>query len=144
MSGAYDPSTHPQPAVTVDIVLMTVSDDELRVLLVHRALPPFEGELALPGGFVRIDESLDDAARRELREETNVEVRWLEQLYTFGEPNRDPARRVVTVSYFALIDASELTPRAGTDAEAVSWIAVPRKSPACWASPAKIVWERKG
>src|SRR5690606_33118740 len=76
---------------------------------------------ALPGGFVRMDESLDDAARRELAEEAGVSVRWLEQLYTFGEVDRDPARRAITVTYFALIDAEGLSPEAGTDATSVAW-----------------------
>ncbi|MFK7988309.1 MAG: NUDIX domain-containing protein [Sandaracinaceae bacterium] len=121
---AYDPASHPQPAVTVDVVLLTIADGELRVLLIRRDLPPFEGEHALPGGFVRIDESLDDAAGRELREETDVEVRFLEQLYTFGDVGRDPARRVVTVAYYALVDAAPLDPHAGTDARTVAWFPI--------------------
>jgi 8-oxo-dGTP diphosphatase len=118
---AYDPASHPQPAVTVDVVLLTVLEDALSVLLIRRDLPPHEGDYALPGGFVRIDESLDEAAVRELREETDVEVRFLEQLYTFGDVERDPARRVITVAYYALVDAAPLRPHAGTDARAVSW-----------------------
>lgn len=118
---AYDPREHAQPSVTVDVILFTIVERELRVLLVRRDLPPFEGSWALPGGFVRIDESLDAAARRELREETGVEVRWLEQLYTFGDVARDPARRAITVAYFALIDSAALSPVAGTDAVGVGW-----------------------
>jgi 8-oxo-dGTP diphosphatase len=118
---AYDPKQHPQPAVTVDVILFTIQDRELRVLLIRRDLPPYAGRWALPGGFVRIDESLDAAARRELREEAGVEVRWLEQLYTFGDVGRDPARRAITVAYSALIDASKLSPEAGTDAVGVGW-----------------------
>ena len=118
---AYDPSDHPQPAVTVDIVLFSILDEALSVLLVRRDLPPYRGRWALPGGFVRIDESLDEAARRELAEEAAVEVRWLEQLYSFGDVKRDPARRVITVAYFALVDAAQLSPEAGTDAAAVRW-----------------------
>lgn len=103
------------------MILFTIAERRLEVLLVRRQLPPFEGRWALPGGFVRMDESLDDAARRELREEAGVEVRWLEQLYTFGEVERDPARRVITVAYFALIDGAKLDPHAGSDASAVRW-----------------------
>ncbi len=121
---AYDPRSHPQPSVTVDVILFTIVERTLRVLLVRRDLPPFEGSWALPGGFVRVDESLDAAARRELAEEAGVEVRWLEQLYTFGEVERDPARRVITVAYFALLDARSLSPEAGTDATEVGWFDV--------------------
>ena len=121
MSEAYDPNARPHPAVTVDVVVFTIVERTLRALLVRRELPPFEGSWALPGGFVRMDESLDAAARRELVEEAGVEVRWLEQLYTFGDLGRDPARRVITVAYFALVDASELSPQAGSDAREVGW-----------------------
>ena len=121
---AYDPRSHPQPSVTVDVILFTIEGRALRVLLVRRDLPPFEGGWALPGGFVRVEESLDAAARRELAEEAGVSVRWLEQLYTFGDVERDPARRVITVAYFALIDARSLSPRAGTDATEVGWFDV--------------------
>lgn len=123
---AYDPRENEHPAVAVDVILFTIAESELRVLLIERDLPPFEGMWALPGGFVHIDESLDEAARRELREEAGVEVRWLEQLYTFGAVDRDPARRVISVTYFALIDAGALDPRAGTDAVGVGWSAVDR------------------
>lgn len=120
----WDPSRAPHPAVTVDVILLTIRDGRLEVLLIRRQLPPFEGRWALPGGFVHMDESLDDAARRELREEAGVEVRFLEQLYTFGDVERDPARRVITVTYFALIDSTKLAPEAGTDASQVAWYAV--------------------
>ncbi|HHH29844.1 MAG TPA: NUDIX hydrolase [Polyangiaceae bacterium] len=118
---AYDPNSRPHPAVAVDVILFTIEGGKLRVLLICRDLPPYLNEWALPGGFVRIDESLDEAARRELLEEAGLEVRWLEQLYTFGDVDRDPARRVISVAYFALIDASQLTPRAGGDARGVRW-----------------------
>lgn len=118
---AYDPREHEQPGVAVDIILFTIVEKELKVLLIRRELPPFEGAWALPGGFVRIDETLDQAARRELHEETGLEVRWLEQLYTFGALDRDPARRVISVSYFALVDSSALDPHAGSDAAGVAW-----------------------
>jgi 8-oxo-dGTP diphosphatase len=107
---------HPHPAVTVDIVVFTIEDDALKVLLVQRALAPYEGIWALPGGFVEIDESLRRAAWRELREETGVSAAYLEQLQAFGHPDRDPRERVITVAYFALIPAERLAVQAASDA----------------------------
>ena len=107
--------------VTVDTVIFTIRDTELQVLLVRRAIPPFKGRWAIPGGFVLASESLDDAARRELREETGVEDVWLEQLYTFGDPKRDPRGRVVTVAYFALVSPDRAPPLAGSDAAEARW-----------------------
>lgn len=107
--------------VTVDIVIFTIQSEELKVLLVKRGVPPFKGQFALPGGFVREDESLDEAARRELREETGVSDVYLEQLYSFGQPRRDPRERVITVAYYALVsaDRSQLVP--GTDTTEATW-----------------------
>jgi 8-oxo-dGTP diphosphatase len=107
--------------VTVDLVIFTVRDDALQVLLVQRGVAPFAGRWALPGGFVREDESLESAARRELEEETGVRDLYLEQLYTFGDPDRDPRGRVITVTYFALIAADRRTLSPGTDAAAARW-----------------------
>ena len=118
MSHTYE---HPHPAVTTDIVIFTIRQDELKVLLVKRAHAPFQGEWALPGGFVAVDESLEEGARRELAEETGVSGVYLEQLYTFGTPDRDPRERVITVAYYALIPTDEVEIRAATDAEGVSW-----------------------
>ena len=112
---------HPHPAVTTDIVIFTIRQDELKVLLVKRANAPFQGEWALPGGFVGLEESLEEGARRELQEETGVAGVYLEQLYTFGKPDRDPRERVITVAYYALIPTDEVEIRAATDAEGVSW-----------------------
>ena len=112
---------HPHPAVTTDIVIFTIRQDELKVLLIKRALPPFQGRWALPGGFVNLDESLEAGARRELEEETGVKDVYLEQLYTFGAPDRDPRERVITVAYYALIPSDKIEIRAATDAEGVSW-----------------------
>jgi 8-oxo-dGTP diphosphatase len=112
---------HPHPAVTTDIVIFTIRQDELKVLLIKRANAPFQGEWALPGGFVAQDESLEEGARRELQEETGVAGVYLEQLYTFGRPDRDPRERVITVAYYALIPTDEVEIRAATDAEGVSW-----------------------
>jgi len=116
------PSTEfPRPGVTADVILFTLSRGTLRVLLVRRRNPPHRGRWALPGGFVEIDEPLEDAARRELREETGVAVKALEQLYTFGDPRRDPRSRVITVAYFALIDSERLRLRPASDAADASW-----------------------
>ncbi len=112
---------YPHPAVTTDIVIFTIRQDELKVLLIKRALPPHKNQWALPGGFINLDESLEEGARRELEEETGVTDVYLEQLYTFGEPERDPRERVVTVAYYALVPSDEFDIQAGTDAEGVSW-----------------------
>ena len=106
--------------VTVDIVIFTIRDGDLQVLLVRRGIEPFKGRWAIPGGFVHENESLEEAALRELREETGVVDVYLEQLYSFGEPRRDPRGRVVTVAWFALVDA-ERALEAGTDAAEARW-----------------------
>ena len=92
-----------QPAVTIDLVIFTVNDEELKVLLIKRAEAPFAGAWSIPGGFLKSGESLDDAAIRVMKEKTGVKEVYLEQLYTFGSPDRDPRARVITVTYFALI-----------------------------------------
>ncbi|WP_206244608.1 NUDIX hydrolase [Novosphingobium terrae] len=107
----YDPSAYPPVAVTVDLVLMSVVDGQLAVLLQRRSADPFAGKQALPGSFVRPEEGLDDAARRVLADkggfadETDV---WLEQLYSFGDPRRDPRMRIVSVAYFALLSPQRM------------------------------------
>jgi len=112
----------PRPALTVDCVVFGLDDRTvLQVLLIRRQLPPFQGQWALPGGFVRFDESLEAAARRELREETGIQDVFLEQLYTFGDRDRDPRDRVVTVAYYALINLTEHALQAKTDAEEACW-----------------------
>jgi 8-oxo-dGTP diphosphatase len=115
---------YPHPAVTTDIVIFTIRDGRLKLLLVRRGLAPFKGKWALPGGFVGIDEDLEVGARRELAEETGVSGVYLEQLYTFGAPDRDPRERVITVAWYALIPSDKLQVRAATDAEAVGWFAL--------------------
>jgi 8-oxo-dGTP diphosphatase len=133
---ATEPAAIPMAAVTVDLVVLTIRDDELAVLCVRRGIPPFAGKLALPGGFVRPDETLVRAAARELADETGLvaagsgsagssgspgEVH-LEQLATYGDPGRDPRLRVVSVAYLAL-GPSLPSPKAGSDAADVSWLA---------------------
>lgn len=115
-------SDYPQPSVTVDLVIFTFRDNDLKVLLIKRGVEPFKDKLALPGGFVKMDESLEDAAKRELREETGVAGVYLEQLYTFGDVKRDPRGRVITVSYMALVDSSDIDIKASTDASEVEWV----------------------
>ena len=107
--------------VTVDIVIFTVREASLQVLLVKRGVPPFEGQCAIPGGFLREGESLEEAALRELHEETGVRNVFLEQLYTFGDPKRDPRGRVVTVAYYALMASDKLSLSAGADAAEARW-----------------------
>jgi 8-oxo-dGTP diphosphatase len=123
-----------RPSLTVDCVVFgfepAEADGVLRVLLVKRGEAPFAGRWALPGGFVSVKddgdqgESLDDAARRELREETGLEVAHLEQLYTFGAPRRDPRGRVVSVAYLALVRPDDHRVTAGTDAAEAAWFSV--------------------
>ena len=106
--------------VTVDVVIFTIQEGVLKVLLVKRLIDPFIGQFAIPGGFVLEDEDLEQAAVRELREETGVSDVYLEQLYTFGKPDRDPRGRVVTVGYFALVSADRKL-KAGSDAAEAAW-----------------------
>jgi len=115
---------YPRPALTVDCVVFGLDEEDLKVLLIQRGLPPFEGQWALPGGFVRVEESLEDAARRELREETGIAKVFLEQLYTFGQPDRDPRERIVSVAYYALVKLSDHRIGAATDARNAAWFAV--------------------
>jgi 8-oxo-dGTP diphosphatase len=115
---------YPRPSVTVDLVIFTIAEDDLKVLLIRRGQEPFKGRWALPGGFVEIDESLERAAHRELKEEVGVTNVYLEQLYTFGEPKRDPRGRVISVSYFALVDAERQRIVAASDAAEAQWRSV--------------------
>ena len=121
MSVAYE---HPRPALTVECVVFGLDEEDLKVLLIRRELEPFRGRWALPGGFVRVDEALDDAARRELAEETGLSGVFLEQLYTFGALGRDPRERVVSVAYCALVKLGDHRVKAATDAREAAWFSV--------------------
>ena len=115
---------YPRAALTVDCVVFGFDETELKVLLIERALDPFKGRWALPGGFVRVDETVDEAARRELAEETGLKNVFLEQLYTFGTVDRDPRERVVSVAHYALVKLSDHKARAATDAANAEWFPI--------------------
>ena len=116
---------YPRPALTVDCIVFGLNaQQELKVMLIQRNIPPFQGQWAIPGGFVRIDETLEEAALRELQEETGIHHIFLERLYTFGDLGRDPRDRTVTVAYFALINLVEQKIQASTDARAAEWFAI--------------------
>lgn len=132
MSKAED---YPRPSVTVDLVIFTIAENDLKVLLIRRGGEPFKGRWALPGGFVEIDESLETAAARELAEEVGVSNVYLEQLYTFGEPKRDPRGRIISVAYFALVDAEHQKIAAASDAAEAAWHSV--------FSPPKLAFDHK-
>jgi 8-oxo-dGTP diphosphatase len=113
-----------RPSLTVDVVVVAPIDDQHKVLLVQRRNSPFEGSWALPGGFVDPHEPLEDAARRELLEETGTEPAHLEQLHTFGAPGRDPRGWTISVAYLAVLEegaAQSVQPHAGDDAAQVGW-----------------------
>lgn len=114
----------PRPALAVDCVVFGLRESSLVVLLIERGIEPFKGSWALPGGFVRVDETLDRAAERELSEEAGVRVTYLEQLRTFGDLGRDPRERVVSVAYFALVNPAGHQLAASTDARRAAWFAV--------------------
>lgn len=112
---------YPHPAVTTDIVVFTISGEALKLLLIQRGQNPYRGAWALPGGFLEPEEDLEECARRELREETGLQNLYLEQLFTFGKPMRDPRERVVSVAYFALAPSIDNQPKAASDAADAAW-----------------------
>lgn len=131
----YDYSIYQRPSFTVDMLIFTVINEEkenyrklpeksLKILLVKRGDHPYIGKWALPGGFVDVNESLDEAALRVLRAETNINDIYMEQLYTWGEVNRDPRTRVISSSYMALIDSNSLSIKAGCHEEDAAWFNV--------------------
>lgn len=121
MAATYE---YPRAALTVDAVVFGLDEEDLKVLLIRRGIEPYLDKWALPGGFVRVEESLEDAVRRELQEETGVAEVFLEQLYTFGAVSRDPRERVVTVAYYGLVKLSDHGIKAATDACDAAWFAV--------------------
>lgn len=124
MAHHYDVSKYERPSVTVDVLMMSLRQRDLQILLIKRRSWPYEGMWAIPGGFINMNESLETAAKRELQEETGVQDVYLEQLYTFGDPGRDPRTRVITVVYFALLDSERLQVQAASDAADVGWFSV--------------------
>ncbi|MBI3011902.1 MAG: NUDIX hydrolase [Candidatus Omnitrophica bacterium] len=115
--------------IAVDVVVFTIQGGTLKVLLVRRQRPPYRGAWALPGGLVGPEESVDAAALRELQEETSIGNISLEQLYTFGEPNRDPRGRVITVSYYALVNWQQFQLKVRQRVSGASWFPVKRLPP---------------
>lgn len=132
---SYRADKYERPSVTVDMLIFTVTQEEkknyrklpekvLRVLLIKRKDHPYLGQWALPGGFVKIDEGVDEAAIRELKEETNIDNIYMEQLYTWGEVHRDPRTRVISCSYMSLVDSTTLDIKARDNADAAEWFTV--------------------
>jgi len=113
-----------RPALAVDCVVFGLDEDDLKVLLIRRGMDPFLGRWALPGGFVHIDETIEEAARRELREEAGIERAVLEQFHVFSALDRDPRERVISVAHVALVKLSEHAVRAATDAREAAWFGV--------------------
>ena len=121
----YDDSKYAKPSVTADMVIFSrFSDGSLQVLLIRRGKSPYKDQFALPGGFVNPDESVDQAARRELLEETGVDCACLEPIRTFSTPGRDPRRWVISCAYLALLDASKLQVKAADDAKDAHWFQI--------------------
>jgi 8-oxo-dGTP diphosphatase len=132
---SYDVSIYDRPSIAVDMLIFTIVDVQkenyrklpeksIKLLLVKRGVHPYMGHWALPGGFVTMDESVDEAALRELKTETNIDDVYMEQLYTWGDVNRDPRTRVISCSYMALVDSKLLEVKAGDDADDARWFSV--------------------
>jgi 8-oxo-dGTP diphosphatase len=119
---------YPRPSVTVDVVVVT-RETHPRVLLIRRKAEPFAGLWAIPGGFVEMEEPLETAARRELKEETSVEVGQLEQLGAFGDPQRDPRSRTISIVFLGHAEPDQVTPRPGDDAAEVGWHSLAKLPP---------------
>ncbi len=126
MSHTYE---YPRPALTVDCIIFGLDKKDLKVLVIKRGIDPYAGKWALPGGFVDMEEDLRTAALRELEEETGVKDVFIEQLYTFGQPNRDPRGRVISVAYYALVNLNEHPINASSDADDASWFKIDEMPP---------------
>ena len=113
-----------RPAIAIDCVVFGLAEGVLKLLLIRRRLQPFKGGWALPGGFVKVSETLDEAARRELQEEAGLKDLFLEQLYTFSAVDRDPRERVISIAYYALVKLSDHRAKAATDASDAEWFAL--------------------
>ena len=125
----YDPNEFDRPSVTVDVVVFSLANDELKVLLIKRQAAPYANMWAIPGSFINMDESLEEAAVRALADETGVEDVYTEQLYTFGSPDRDPRTRVITIAYFALVPHDAIHPQAGRDTHETGWFTISQLPP---------------
>jgi len=121
MSYTYN---YPRPAFGTDLLLFSKEGSEIEILLIERGKDPFAGFWAFPGGFVEEGESCEQAALRELQEETGIKLDAIQQLQTFSKPNRDPRGWVVTVAFYAWVEKSKLKPRAGDDAKNVEWFPI--------------------
>lgn len=110
---------YPHPAVTTDCVIFGFDGERLQVLLVERGIEPYKGKWAFPGGFLKMDETTEEGALRELREETGLERAYIQQFHTFSDPHRDPRERVITIAYYALVKIQEV--HGGDDAASASW-----------------------
>lgn len=110
---------YPHPAVTTDCVIFGFNGERLQVLLIERGIEPFKGRWAFPGGFLKMDETAEEGAKRELKEETGLEDAYIQQLHTFSAPNRDPRERVITIAYYALVKIQEV--KGGDDAASARW-----------------------
>jgi 8-oxo-dGTP diphosphatase len=110
---------YPHPAVTTDCVIFGFNGERLQVLLIERGIEPFKGRWAFPGGFLKMDETAEEGAKRELKEETGLENAYIQQLHTFSAPNRDPRERVITIAYYALVNIQEV--KGGDDAASARW-----------------------
>lgn len=113
---------YPHPSVTTDCVIFGFDANRLNVLLVQRGIEPFKGKWAFPGGFLKMDESAEQGARRELKEETGLETAYIKQFHTFSAPERDPRERVITIAYYALVRLSEV--HGGDDAAKAQWFPI--------------------
>ena len=110
---------YPHPAVTTDCVIFGFNGERLQVLLIERGIEPFKGRWGFPGGFLKMDETAEEGAKRELKEETGLENAYIQQLHTFSAPNRDPRERVITIAYYALVKIQEV--KGGDDAASARW-----------------------